>query len=189
MANANAGAFAPNGDTTRNGVYIPNAHIYGTPGCTVECDTFSFDQHIKTPYIENYNLNFQQQVSNNVVMQLGYVGSQGHRLFRFFDLNQPSQAAINAADCPQGLATCATTGKIQDFGVPRPYAVPSGGFNTAAGSTYVFQENSTGKSNYNSLQASLRVTNLHGFMSIVNYVWSKSLEMCIRDRGWTGGAG
>jgi hypothetical protein len=177
MANANvAGAFVANSDASRNGVYIPNAHIYGTPGCTVECDTFSFDQHIKTPYIENYNLNFQQQFSSKVVMQLGYVGSQGHRLFRFFDLNQPSQAAINAADCPQGLATCATTGKIQDFGVPRPYAFPTGSFNTAAGSTYVFQENSTGKSNYNSLQASLRVTNYHGFMSIVNYVWSKSLD-------------
>ena len=60
--------------------------------------------------------------------------------------------------------------------MPRPYAVPAGSFNTAAGSTYVFQENSTGKSNYNSLQASLRVTNYHGFMSIVNYVWSKSLD-------------
>ncbi len=170
MANANPNAFNP------NGVYIPQQHIYGAPGCTVECDTFSFDQHIKTPYIENYNLNFQQQFSRNVVLQVGYVGSQGHRLFRFFDINQPSQAAINAADCPQGLATCATTGAIQDFGVPRPYAFPAGGFNTAAGSTYVFQENSTGKSNYNSLQASLRVTNYHGFMSIVNYVWSKSLD-------------
>jgi hypothetical protein len=176
MANANPNAFAPNGDGTRNGVYIPNAHIYGTPGCSVECDTFSFDQHIKTPYIENYNLNLQQQFSRNVVLQVGYVGSQGHRLFRFFDLNQPGQAAINAADCPQGLATCATTGAIQDFGVPRPYAFPAGGFNTAAGSTYVFQENSTGKSNYNSLQASLRINNYHGFMSIVNYVWSKSLD-------------
>jgi hypothetical protein len=177
MANANLAAFAPNTDTTgREGVYIPNTPIYGTPGCSVECDTFSFDQHIKTPYIENYNLNIQQQLGRNVALQVGYVGSQGHRLFRFFDLNQPSQAAINAADCPQGLATCATTGAIQDFGVPRPYAVPAGGFNTAAGSTYVFQENSTGKSNYNSLQASLRINNYHGFMSIVNYVWSRSLD-------------
>ncbi len=38
------------------------------------------------------------------------------------------------------------------------------------------QENSTGKSNYNSLQASLRITRWHGLTSIVNYVWSKSLD-------------
>ena len=48
--------------------------------------------------MENYNLNFQQQLSSKVVLQLGYVGSQGHKLFRFFDLNQPSQATITAAD-------------------------------------------------------------------------------------------
>src|SRR5205823_5517475 len=49
------------------------------------------------------------------------------------------------------------------------YGFPNGAF-------YIFQENSTGKSNYNSLQTSLHVTNYHGFMSIVNYVWSKSLD-------------
>jgi hypothetical protein len=47
---------------------------------------------------------------------------------------------------------------------------------TNAGAFYIFQENSSGKSNYNSLQTSLRVSNYHGFMSIVNYVWSRSLD-------------
>ena len=52
---------------------------------------------------------------------------------------------------------------------PGPTVSPRGKF-------YIFQENSFGKSNYNSLQASLHITNYHGFMSIVNYVWSKSLD-------------
>jgi Carboxypeptidase regulatory-like domain/TonB-dependent Receptor Plug Domain/TonB dependent receptor len=162
MANLNPAAVNP-----VTGAYIPNAPLYGTPGCTVECDIFSFDRNIKTPYMENYNLNFQQQLSSKVVMQLGYVGSQGHRLFRFFDLNQPSQAEITAADLACTPAPC-----IDDFSVPRNF--PSAFTNY--GAVYIFQENSTGKSNYNSLQASLRVTNYHGFMSIVNYVWSKSLD-------------
>ena len=42
-------------------MYIPNTPLYGTPGCTVECDIFSFDRNIKTPYMENYNLNFQHK--------------------------------------------------------------------------------------------------------------------------------
>jgi carboxypeptidase family protein/TonB-dependent receptor-like protein len=163
MANLNPNAV--NGA----GVYIQGTPLYGTPGCSVECDIFSFDRNIKTPYMENYNLNFQQQISSKVALQIGYVGSQGHRLFRFYDLNQPSQAAITAADCPFGIATCATTGAIQDFAVPRNFGYPSG-------ADYIFQENSFGTSNYNSLQTSLRVTNYHGFMSIVNYVWSKSLD-------------
>jgi hypothetical protein len=169
MANLNPAAV--NGA----GAYIPGTPLYGTPGCSVECDIFSFDRNIKTPYMENYNLNFQQQLSSKVVVQVGYVGSQGHRLFRFFDLNQPSQQAIWSADClgatpvpASGIAPCAG-GAIQDFAVPRNYGFPYG-------ASYIFQENSTGKSNYNSLQTSLRVTNYHGFMSIVNYVWSRSLD-------------
>ena len=163
MANINPSAV------DANGAYMPGTPLYGTPGCSVECDIFSFDQNIKTPYIENYNLNLQHQFSTNVMLQVGYVGSQGHRLFRFFDINQPSQATITAADCPNGIATCATTGAIQDFTVPRVFGFPSG-------AVYIFQENSTGKSNYNSLQTSLHITNYHGFMSIVNYVYSKSLD-------------
>jgi hypothetical protein len=44
------------------------------------------------------------------------------------------------------------------------------------GAYYVMQQNSTGKSNYNSLQASLRLNGWHGLTSIVNFVWSKSLD-------------
>jgi len=163
MANLNPAAV--NGA----GAYIPGQPLYGTPNCNFECDIFSFDRNIKTPYIENYNVNLQQQFGAHAALQVGYVGSQGHRLFRFFDINQPNQATINAADCPSGLATCAGTGAIQDFAVPRNYGFPAGAF-------YIFQQNSTGKSNYNSLQASLHVQNYHGFTSVVNYVWSKSLD-------------
>jgi hypothetical protein len=37
-------------------------------------------------------------------------------------------------------------------------------------------ENSTGKSNYNSFQGSFRITSWHGLTSVLNYVWSKSLD-------------
>jgi hypothetical protein len=144
--------------------------IYGAPSCSsVECDIFAFDRNIKTPYMENYNLNVEQQISSKIALQVGYVGSQGHRLFRFFDISQPSQAEITAADCPFGIATCAATGAIQDFAVPRRFGFPNGSF-------YIMQENSKGKSNYNSLQVSLRVNNWHGLSSVVNYVWSRSLD-------------
>jgi carboxypeptidase family protein len=185
MANANPNAFKANTDTTpgRKPVYIAGLPIFGTPGCTVECDDFSFDRNIKTPYIENYNLNIQQQFGSKVVLQVGYVGSQGHRLFRFYDINQPTQSTITQCDSgnPNGIPALAScTGGIQDFFVPRPYATPGVGngspVNTASGAVYIFQENSFGTSNYNSLQTSLHINNYHGFMSVVNYVYSKSLD-------------
>ena len=150
------------------GAIQPGVPVFGDEtACNFECDTFAFDRHIKTPYMENYNFNIQQQITSKAVLQLGYVGSQGHRLWRFFDLNQPSAATINAAD----LASVAAGGSIADFsGFNRPFnGNPYGTF-------YLEQENSTGKSNYHSLQASLRVNGWHGVSSMVNFVWSKSLD-------------
>lgn len=141
--------------------------VYGAPSCaSLECDSFGFDRNIKTPYMENYNLNIQQQIGSKMMLQLGYVGSQGHRLWRFFDINQPSSTVINQIDATVGF---------QDFGsAARPY----GGYCTGNiyCSYYVMMENSTGKSNYNAFQGSFRVTGWHGLTSILNYVWSKSLD-------------
>ncbi len=132
-------------------------------GCGYECDAFAFDRNIKMPYMENYNLNIQQQIGTKAVLQVAYVGSQGHRLWRFFDISQPSAAQVNAADV---ACNC-----INDFGTS---ARPLNG--NPYGAYYVLNENSTGKSNYNSLQTSLRITSWHGVSSNVNYVYSKSLD-------------
>ena len=146
------------------GTIVAGSPVYApTTTCSFECDVFGFVRNIKTPYMENYNLNIQQQISGKAVFQLSYVGSQGHRLWRFFDLSQPSTAAINAADL---ACSC-----INDFGnAARPLA------GNSYGAFYVLQENSSGKSNYNSLQASFRINGWHGVTSIVNYAWSKSLD-------------
>src|SRR6266851_5065978 len=54
---------------------VPGVPVYAVPDCaSFECDVFAFDRNIKTPYMENYNLTIQQQLSNKAVLQLGYVG-------------------------------------------------------------------------------------------------------------------
>jgi hypothetical protein len=156
-----------------NGSISQGVPVYhNNPGCDFECDTFAVDRNIKTPYMENYNLNIQQQVTSKMMFTVGYVGSQGHRLWRFFDLNQPTAAAINQVD----LALKGGGGSITDFsGAARPFG---GGFGPGNlyGTYYLEQQNSKGTSSYNSLQTSLRITAWHGVTSIVNFVWSKSLD-------------
>jgi|HubBroStandDraft_4_1064222.scaffolds.fasta_scaffold15279_2 hypothetical protein len=156
------------------GAIQPGVPVYGNEtACNYECDTFAFARNIKTPYMENYNLNIQQQITRQAVLQLGYVGSQGHRLWRFFDLNQPSVAAINACD----LGQLGCTAGIHDFsGAARPFGGGFGPPGNTYGTFYLEQENSTGQSNYNSLQAQLRINSWHGLTSMVNFVWSKSLD-------------
>jgi len=147
--------------------------VYGAVGCSPECDIFAVDPNMKTPYMVNYNINIQQQLTSKTTLQVGYVGSQGHRLFRFYDISQPNQDAIWRADCGStttgiGIQAC-PTGSIQDFGVPRVFNYPADSF-------YLFQEKSSGKSNYNSLQVSFKVNSWRGINSTVNYVYSKSLD-------------
>jgi hypothetical protein len=164
------GNFGPdpiNAASVPGGTTIQQATpVYGAVGCSPECDIFAVDPHIKTPYMENYNINIQQQLTSKTTLMIGYVGSQGHRLFRFYDISQPTQSEIWSADC-LGATPCA--GTIQEFGVPRVFGYPAGSF-------YIFQEKSAGASNYHSLQLSYKINGWHGITSAVNYVYSKSLD-------------
>ena len=51
-------------------------------------DAWTVDQNLRTPYIQNYNLNIQQQLGSFAAVQVAYVRSQGRKLFRFRDINQ-----------------------------------------------------------------------------------------------------
>ena len=51
-------------------------------------DVFTVDQNLRTPYIQVYNINLQQELSRNVALQIGYIGSAGRKLFRYVDINQ-----------------------------------------------------------------------------------------------------
>src|SRR5208337_3214831 len=120
-------------------------------------DEFGVDPNIRTPYMENYNLNLQQQLTRKMVLQIGYVGSQGHKLFDFRDLNQPSQAQITASDLG---CNCTLT-------VPGPLN---------ASRNYIYWMESAAKSNYNALQVSYRIDNWHGLTTSLNYSWSHSID-------------
>ncbi|MGB8060565.1 MAG: carboxypeptidase regulatory-like domain-containing protein [Candidatus Sulfotelmatobacter sp.] len=145
--------------------------VAGTPvysGYGPEGDFFSVDPHMRTPYIQNFNLNFQEQLGSKTVLQVGYVGAKGTKLFQFLDINQPSQAQITASDCPNGTATIPCPGGA----ITPAYSVPR----TYSSFFYINQEKSSANSIYNALQASLRTSAWHGLTSQANFVWSHSID-------------
>jgi hypothetical protein len=162
------------------GSILPNVPVFAAPSGSPSGNIFAISRHLPTPYMENYNLNIQQQISSKVVLQVGYVGSQGHRLLHYLDVNQPDQATIDAFDVSFAQANTSSTGApcfpnggpgcISSFGVPTKYV------NNPYGAEYINQLQANARSNYNSLQTSLRVNNWRGVTSIVNYVWSHSLD-------------
>ena len=46
-----------------------------------------FQPHLRSQYTAQYNLTFQRELSNSMMFQIGYVGSQGHRLLAAHDIN------------------------------------------------------------------------------------------------------
>ncbi len=111
----------------------------------------------------NFNLQLEQSLTHKVVAQLGYVGSEGRHLLSILDINQ---AALSAAG----------TGA-------RPY---DSTFVDGSGNplySFINQIESIGTSNYNSLQATLRVSSMHGLSGQAAYTWSHSNDEVTAYRG------
>jgi hypothetical protein len=81
----------------QNGTVIPNAYygiLHPTRGQPVDWSTFrpiilygEFQPHLRTQYAEQYNFTIQRELPGDTLLQIGYVGSQGHRLLASHDLN------------------------------------------------------------------------------------------------------
>src|SRR4029077_12565467 len=63
-------------------------------------DVGTVDQKIRTPYVQNYNVNIEQALGNAMALTVGYAGSAGTKLFRFRALNQHDPATGNSPFAP-----------------------------------------------------------------------------------------
>ena len=120
------------------------------------CGVFSVDRNFRTPYNQNYSLNIEHTIGANVIAQLGYVGSEGRRLLSLLDLNQLNVTA--------GASSLPYASSYPQYG-------------------NINQIESIGTSNYNSLQAQLRVMHWHGLMTQAAYTWSHNLDQVTAYRG------
>ncbi len=53
------------------------------------CEIYGVDQNIRTPYVNNWNLDIQRAITNNLSIDVGYVGNHGSKLLGKLNLNQP----------------------------------------------------------------------------------------------------
>lgn len=88
----NSGAFA---GTATGPVFTPTIYPQSI---------FITDPGLRTPYVQSWNLNIQQQVSRGFAFEVGYVGSKGTRLTRLYDANQGRDSNINDPAYPQYAA-------------------------------------------------------------------------------------
>ena len=124
----------------------------GVPSPPYVCITSPFvlgnDPYRKTPYVIQYEMNFQRQLSNNMVAEVGYLGSEGHRLERLMYANQP---------VPSPTDTVVNRSPFPEYGL-------------------IQQVRGIVNSNYNSLTAKLTRRMSSGLTFLAGYTFSKSID-------------
>ena len=125
-------------------------------------DQAFLDPVIHTPLVRQYNFNVQYQFAPSWILEVGYVGSSGiNEVDTYHEYNIPGLAS------PSNPINGITTNTTQNVDARVQYlGYIAGGLTGTA---------FDGKSNYNSLQVTVRKVFSHGFSMQAAYTWSKDL--------------
>jgi hypothetical protein len=158
--------FTPNTFTNPyqgTGITNPFPYPYSNPGKNplwpFPAQFYSPDPEIKNAFIQQYNFNVQHEFPKDYMVQAGYVGSHGDRLWNG---NQANAGVFN----PTTETTAALASKFSQAN--RPF-LPA----YYAGITKIAN---IGYSNYNSLQVTARKRLSAGYTMQLAYTFSKSLD-------------
>jgi len=151
------------------------------------------DPNFVNPYVEQWSLSIERQISSKVSFEARYVGNHGVGNFQTINANPLICSAFNAGGtCTAGLA-------IQD-----PSAIPAGITPcTPAQATAAGNPNAAGRidcnftnerirnngawSKYNGLQTEFKMRTFHGVTANVAYTWSKATDNVSEIFSSTGG--
>jgi hypothetical protein len=149
-----------------------------------------FDQNFKPAMNNQWNLTFQQQLSNSLTFQIGYVGQRGSHLLNFQDEAQsiPLNAQGQIAGAGQ-LITKLLPGPALGGGTPGSlYLADNPQFNPAGCGTTITTNPPCGHAalagtnmsnadqKYNALQAVLQKRMGNGLEGQIAYTWSKCMS-------------
>jgi hypothetical protein len=87
-----------------------------------------FPTTLRTQYSAQYNLTIKRELPGGILFQIGYVGSQGHRLLAIYDQNAGNAQTCLDLNAALGTGTCSTFGEDSSYTVPAGTVIPQGGF-------------------------------------------------------------
>jgi hypothetical protein len=160
----NAGVQNVPGGTLNWTAAGPVFSVAGVDCSASPCDTFAVNHNLRTPYVTNWNFDIQQAFTNNLSLQVGYVGNHGTKLYSIYDINQVNPNSAAEIAC----------GHCEQAGRPFNNKFPFLGLINQLGNGY--------ESNYNGLQASLTLRSTHGLSMLLGYTWSHALDQASDNR-------
>jgi len=156
--NANPGGSNPvysislNGSTSN--AIKSGVPIFGTASPLPPFGVFGVSQDFRTPYIQQFNLNVQQELTSKTLLQVGYSGSLGRKLALLVDINAATPGTLSA-------------GSIQQR---RPF------YSKYPDLAAINMAETAGNSNYSSLQMSINQRFWKGLSGQVAYTLGHALD-------------
>ncbi len=87
-----------------------------------------FPPNLRMQYSDQYNLTIKRQLPGDILFQIGYVGSQGHRLLASYETNVGNPTTCNQLNTILGAGTCGPFGEDSSYTIPAGTVIPAGGF-------------------------------------------------------------
>ncbi|ADW70818.1 TonB-dependent receptor [Granulicella tundricola] len=156
--------FPPHNVSTSN----PDNNVDWSNFTPIAADPF-FNSRNRVPYINNYMLSLQRQITRDLVFTASYVGNQGHHLLTLVSVN------------PGDPALCLSLPGCGAFGEDTAYTNGAGqtvrGTRVGQGSNYGenTSDSSIANSNYNALQTTLKYQH-RGSSFLLSYTYGKSID-------------
>lgn len=128
----------------------------------------TFERRLRTPYFHQYNASVQSAISQNLLLEVAYVGTRGHNLFRNVRINQARLASTTQPIINAVTGQVITTNTPSNAMLRAPYqGVDIFGFQ---------QFQNSADSTYNSIQISLTRRLSHGLQLLASYTYAKSID-------------
>src|SRR6185312_13787716 len=174
-----------NGSASYAGALLP--HIPVTPGVaplpacgpgipTTQCTTFApqgVQPDAKTPTVQEWNFRVEQQLDQNTVLRVAYVGSHGYHGFVSVDPNSvPAQICSAAAGCTSG-GTGTARGTVPQGAQYIPVQATRPNPYLGAGFFWYTE----GNTSYNALQIDVSRRMARGLQIRGNFTWARNLDM------------
>ncbi len=164
-----------NGAASYSNVSLPSL-LPITPGVPPPAGTIFAPQGIqpdaKTPTVEEWNLRIERQITPNMVLRVGYVGSFGYHGFVSIDPNTIAPQICASATCVSGGTPGTTKGSVPMGAEYIPIAARPNP-NLGAGFFWYTE----GNSSYHALQADFERRLARRLQLRGNFTWSKNLDV------------
>jgi hypothetical protein len=129
------------------------------------------DPNTRTPYVYQYNLGVQEQLGNNAVLGIAYVGSLGRKLPSNLLLTECTGNDFRQSSFPFVNPSCAPP--LGGFNLFQPFGEQGG---TSQLSNSIIYQTNNANSNFNALQVRLDMRSYHGLTIQAFYQWAHSID-------------